>query len=83
MTNFSILGLIYHRYSNIMNCSVTYKLAETCDKMRFSCNSFDIHNKEENYYYLNAWYGCDNGDSMEIQNHQYHQYYGEWIKRNR
>ena len=66
-----------------MNCSVTYKLSETCEKMKFSCNSFDIHNKEESYYYIDTWNGCDNGDTMETQYHNDAGGYGGWIERNR
>ena len=47
-----------------MKCSVTYKLAASCEKMRFSCSSFDIHNKEEQKW---GYWGCGNGDRMEIE----------------
>ena len=47
-----------------MNCNVTYKLAESCEKMRFSCSSFDVHNKEEQKW---GYWGCGNGDRMEIE----------------
>ena len=46
-----------------MNCNVNYKLAESCEKMRFSCSSADIHKNEENNW---SW-GCGNGDRMELQ----------------
>ena len=47
-----------------MNCNITYKLAESCEKMRFSCSSSDIHNKEEQKW---GYWGCEDGDRMEIQ----------------
>ena len=47
-----------------MNCNVTYKLGGTCEKMRFSCSIFDIHNKEEQKW---GYWGCGNGDRMEIE----------------
>ena len=49
-----------------MNCSVTYKLAETCKKMRFSCSSLDILNEEGTTWY--GW-GCRYGDRMKIEYH--------------
>ena len=47
-----------------MKCSVTYKLAASCEKMRFSCSSFDVHNKEEQKW---GYWGCGNGDRMEME----------------
>ena len=32
--------------------------------MRFSCSSSDVHNKEEQKW---GYWGCEDGDRMEIQ----------------
>ena len=63
-----------------MNCNVTYKLAESCEKMRFSCSSSDIHNKLEN----NWNWGCEDGDRMEIDFYNEGDYYssgGRWDRK--
>eukprot|EP00091_Calanus_sinicus_P008614 TRINITY_DN20751_c0_g1_i1.p1 TRINITY_DN20751_c0_g1~~TRINITY_DN20751_c0_g1_i1.p1 ORF type:complete len:223 (-),score=37.42 TRINITY_DN20751_c0_g1_i1:103-771(-) len=48
----------YGNYAPNTDCHVTYKKADTCPKMRFSCSVFSINNKREN---------CMGRDKMQIK----------------
>ena len=51
--------MLLDRYSNNMNCSVTYQMGQTCSAINFDCNIFDIHNNEPGF--------CREGDKMILE----------------
>ena len=45
-------------YSSKMKCQVTYKMKSSCKKMKFSCSSLDLPNKDKKK--------CRKGDRLMV-----------------
>jgi len=61
-------------YQPKMKCSVVYRRAKTCKKMKFSCSSFDVDNKAA---------ACNRGDRMQVGKQKFCKQTGPDVETNK